>query len=32
MGCRWMVAEKERLFLPEYDAASSQYQNIARGG
>jgi hypothetical protein len=27
---RWMVKERDRIFLNEYDHASQQYQNIAR--
>ena len=27
---RWMVNEKERIFVKEYENASLQYQNISR--
>ena len=27
---RWMVKEKDRIFVKEYENASLQYQNISR--
>jgi len=27
---KWMVQEKDRIFLTQYDYSSTHYQNIAR--